>query len=220
MNPPRLATWLLQRWMLGPNRESLVGDLVEQYQHGRSSAWYWRQALAAVLAGSVAEVWNQKLLIACVLATSVYLLNWIYTFVLWPTFVVRLYLAWYPPLIRWLLAKDLDAIRLAVYRVRLENLTSTLVWCVLLTTAVWSATRICPRQRRLIATVFLVSQIGQCLPYLHDAFENWLRYRANDPSWFFTFLMFSLYVFAALPSCVFVGTYHGRSVEGEATVVD
>jgi len=47
--PPRLATWLLKH--LGPtyHRESLAGDLLEEYQAGRGAAWYWRQTGAALL---------------------------------------------------------------------------------------------------------------------------------------------------------------------------
>jgi hypothetical protein len=53
--PPRLATWLLHRWGSGPQRESLVGDLLEQYQCGRSSAWYWRQALTTIVIGGASD---------------------------------------------------------------------------------------------------------------------------------------------------------------------
>jgi len=50
--PPRLATWLLTH--LGPTfrRESLVGDLLEEYQRDRTRAWYWRQTGAALLISS------------------------------------------------------------------------------------------------------------------------------------------------------------------------
>jgi hypothetical protein len=51
--PPRLASWLLQRFAFGPQRESLIGDIVEQYEQGRSTMWYLRQTLATVLVGSV-----------------------------------------------------------------------------------------------------------------------------------------------------------------------
>ncbi len=54
--PPRVATWFLHRLVAGPNRESLIGDLVEQYQHGRSAAWFWRQVLGAIAAGVVRDV--------------------------------------------------------------------------------------------------------------------------------------------------------------------
>jgi hypothetical protein len=47
--PPRLATWLLRH--LGPayRRESLAGDLLEEYQLDRTRSWYWRQTGAALL---------------------------------------------------------------------------------------------------------------------------------------------------------------------------
>jgi len=49
--PPRTATWLLKH--LGPRyrRDSLVGDLLEEYQQGRTRTWYWRQTGVAVLLG-------------------------------------------------------------------------------------------------------------------------------------------------------------------------
>ena len=61
-DPPRLATWLLQRFAWGPRGESLVGDLLEQYQQKRSSAWYWRQVVTAILARTTSEVAAHKLL--------------------------------------------------------------------------------------------------------------------------------------------------------------
>lgn len=71
--PPRLASWLLERFAFGPQRESLVGDIVEQYQQGRSSMWYQRQTLAAVFIGSVTRVRAHPLraLRALVLAVTV-----------------------------------------------------------------------------------------------------------------------------------------------------
>jgi hypothetical protein len=47
--PPAMATWLIER--LGPrqHRESLTGDLIEQYRRGRSESWYWRQVVLAVV---------------------------------------------------------------------------------------------------------------------------------------------------------------------------
>ena len=40
--PPALANWLLAKLVPGGKRESMIGDLIEQHQRGRSSAWYWR----------------------------------------------------------------------------------------------------------------------------------------------------------------------------------
>jgi len=44
--PPRIATLLMHF----ANNDPLAGDLCEEYQDGRSNAWYWRQAVAAVVA--------------------------------------------------------------------------------------------------------------------------------------------------------------------------
>jgi hypothetical protein len=41
--------------------ESLSGDLVERYQRNRSSGWYWRQVLSAILAGAARDIRDHKL---------------------------------------------------------------------------------------------------------------------------------------------------------------
>lgn len=46
--PPKLASWLLRHGGSPFYGESLEGDLFEQYQEGRSRAWYWRQVAAAM----------------------------------------------------------------------------------------------------------------------------------------------------------------------------
>ena len=46
--PPAIATWLLEHLIPGGRTEELAGDLLEQFNQGRSAAWYWRQALVAV----------------------------------------------------------------------------------------------------------------------------------------------------------------------------
>jgi hypothetical protein len=46
--PPRLALLLLRR--LGPDRDALAGDLVEELEHGRTRFWFWRQVIAAAIA--------------------------------------------------------------------------------------------------------------------------------------------------------------------------
>ena len=50
-HPPKLATWVLRR--LGSHNEALAGDLLEEYQRGRSKLWYWRQVLIAVSVGQL-----------------------------------------------------------------------------------------------------------------------------------------------------------------------
>jgi hypothetical protein len=46
--PPALASWLLEHWGSPYHGESLAGDLIEQYQEGRSRSWYWKQVIAAI----------------------------------------------------------------------------------------------------------------------------------------------------------------------------
>ena len=52
--PPPLAQILLSR--LGPRDQSLVGDLYEESGAGRSRAWLWRQVMASVAYGAVADI--------------------------------------------------------------------------------------------------------------------------------------------------------------------
>ncbi len=70
--PPRLAGWLLQRFAFGPQAESLVGDIIEEYQHGRSPSWFHRQLLAMVFIGSamLVRAHPDRALRACVLAVT------------------------------------------------------------------------------------------------------------------------------------------------------
>lgn len=51
--PPRFATWLLQRCLRGPHADALIGDLLELHGQGRSTWWYWRQVLTAIVADCV-----------------------------------------------------------------------------------------------------------------------------------------------------------------------
>jgi hypothetical protein len=50
-SPPKLALWLLARYAAPYRRDALIGDLIEQYQEGRSRAWCWKQVAAAILTG-------------------------------------------------------------------------------------------------------------------------------------------------------------------------
>jgi hypothetical protein len=47
---PRLALALLERFV--PDSEPIAGDLVEEFDAGRSALWFWVQALAAVVAAA------------------------------------------------------------------------------------------------------------------------------------------------------------------------
>jgi hypothetical protein len=53
---PRAATWLLERLGSGSRFEPLIGDLVEQFEEGRSRLWYWRQATGALAGHALATL--------------------------------------------------------------------------------------------------------------------------------------------------------------------
>lgn len=48
LDPPRLATWLLEQFAPVPQNVWLAGDLMEAFRQGRSSGWYWRQVFWAI----------------------------------------------------------------------------------------------------------------------------------------------------------------------------
>lgn len=50
---PRLALALLERFV--PDGEPLAGDLVEELERRRSTAWFWFQVLAAIATASLAR---------------------------------------------------------------------------------------------------------------------------------------------------------------------
>lgn len=56
IEPPSLATWMLQHCIPGRRNEALVGDLLEEFRAGRSICWYWRQVLDAVVRGCTREI--------------------------------------------------------------------------------------------------------------------------------------------------------------------
>lgn len=45
---PTLAAWLLKHFVAKRRSESLLGDLFEEYQSGRTCCWYWRETLVAL----------------------------------------------------------------------------------------------------------------------------------------------------------------------------
>jgi len=59
---PAVATWFLDRFGVARQNDALIGDLAEEYQAGKSRAWYWWQALVAIAVGVVRDVRRHKLL--------------------------------------------------------------------------------------------------------------------------------------------------------------
>jgi len=63
--PPASAGRLLKRLIPGEDHNVLLGDLDEEYRHGRSLVWYWFQIVAAVAASSWKDIHKHKLAALC-----------------------------------------------------------------------------------------------------------------------------------------------------------
>jgi len=55
---PFLAAFLLER--LGPVDEELIGDVVEEYQSGRSRLWVWYQVFVAISLNVARTLWGHR----------------------------------------------------------------------------------------------------------------------------------------------------------------
>jgi hypothetical protein len=71
--PPALATWLLDLTDYSAWNDAVAGDLFEEYQRRRSSAWYWRQVWTAVAIAVVRDV-RQHWALACRALAAAFLL--------------------------------------------------------------------------------------------------------------------------------------------------
>ena len=67
--PPIIANWLLKHLTHGS--DALLGDLTEEYTNGRSTGWYWRQVLLAILMSAAAAFRGASLSLGFALLWSV-----------------------------------------------------------------------------------------------------------------------------------------------------
>jgi hypothetical protein len=61
---------MLKHFASGPDNDTLLGDLAEQYQRNGSSMWYWRQALKAIPVSFFKEIRGHKWIAARALLTG------------------------------------------------------------------------------------------------------------------------------------------------------
>ena len=60
-HPPGAAKWLLTR--LAPSTpDSVLGDLQEEYEAGRSHGWYWRQVFRAIVMATARQITSHPVL--------------------------------------------------------------------------------------------------------------------------------------------------------------
>jgi hypothetical protein len=66
--PPRLATVLVCR--LAEPTETVLGDLVEQFQSGKSTLWYWRQVGSVIMQKVLGDIRQSPAVLVGVMATG------------------------------------------------------------------------------------------------------------------------------------------------------
>jgi hypothetical protein len=70
VQPPAFAARLLKRLVPAQDHDALLGDLCEEYQRGRSIAWYWLQILVAIVVRSWKDVRDHTLVAARAIVTG------------------------------------------------------------------------------------------------------------------------------------------------------
>jgi hypothetical protein len=207
--PPALANRLLSTLVPGERSESMIGDLVEQHQRGRSTGWYWRQTLRAIAASFIDEALQHVWLAASVAALSFYF-DKIYTLSKMWMLVWRVDRLWYPHLINsslsWLVIDPW------AYRLQPYWWTANLAVCGLLAALTWIVVRLYPRQRGLVLAVVLIVQLGTRVPYVWSSVADFWRQPTN-PIAFYGLLWFSFYTFVAIPLSIFLAGRRGLSSE-------
>lgn len=208
LKPPALATWLLNRLAPGEKRESLIGDLIEQHQRGRSPAWYWRQAVNVVIAHLAATLWRHKWVAIGVIALNAILPDLYRSFIAHWVAVVDM--AWYPRLMHWLLeTREFTAFH-AAYGLA-TGLTTQVAWCVLISSVAWIFVRLQSAARRTVVTLLVLFELGQCIPGLRHTFGGWWHDPA-DLTGFLMALRFAMFMFVLIPFSILWG---GRVASGQ-----
>ena len=70
VQPPAIAARLLKRLVPAQDHDALLGDLSEEYQRGRSIAWYWLQIFVAIVVRSWKDVRGHTLVAARAIVTG------------------------------------------------------------------------------------------------------------------------------------------------------
>lgn len=83
-NPPRVAQWMLTHLMPADHDEALAGDLLESFRAGRSSTWYCRQVLAALVIRWIGNLFRQG-------TALIFAAAWAFIAPAWRLVITRLY---------------------------------------------------------------------------------------------------------------------------------
>lgn len=80
IEPPPIATWMLEHLTPADCDEALAGDLLEVYRSGRSSGWFWRQVLVVCVIAWIRSLRPRVPLLIFALLWSALAPSWIVLF--------------------------------------------------------------------------------------------------------------------------------------------
>jgi hypothetical protein len=206
--PPRVASWLLDRLASGPNRESLSGDLVEQWQHGRSATWYWRQVVVAIVMGATGDVWAHKLLAARTLVIGLGA----------QAALSSLLQMWWVPLDTWFWLNTPWKSEVTRELWQFYRLPNVMLACLGSALIGWAVGRLHARQRAAML-IFLVMSDELCnVWWCWEKLE--LLPRGPWPLWHLAILFHLMLAFVGYPLCVLVGGLWNRGEEPTQSLVE
>ncbi len=164
---PRAATWLLERLGSRSRFDPLIGDLVEQFEEGRSRRWYWRQAVGTLAIGLARTLRLHAFSFIAAVAAG-YALTWLsqvgYSYAFQP------------------LHENLSAVSRHPWSAQAALRVAGMVMCGLLADALifvtaWLVTRIHRAHPRAVLSVFAAAVTVQYLPGL----ARLVIHAATDP---------------------------------------
>lgn len=163
-HPPVIPTWLLEHFV--NHDTALVGDLLEECRQGRSTAWYWREVLTAIVVGSFQTIRTHIWLALRALA-----LGWIFI-----TAASRLAFPYVPRSMVWLVGHGIISRHMFTYVFPLSTVMLILAISV---TGGWIIARTHRPYSTAMVLLLLISVIVRIVPtlpwffrLLGDTFEN------------------------------------------------
>jgi hypothetical protein len=193
---PRVAGWLLRRLTCGPNRESLIGDLEEQFARGRSPWWYWRQVISAILAGVAMDLRDHpRLAIRSLVLTSAVVILWVES-----TWALYLWVSK-----EWVYGWVNSSVVLFEFWIPFGG-GLCLIWCVGSTVGGWVSAR-SSREHR--AATVVVGVLAQILLALWWGVPFWLHVIGQPARFSVPLYLNAAIVLFGMPSCALLGGLWG-----------
>jgi hypothetical protein len=199
--PPRLASWLLNQFLLGEHRDSIIGDLTERYIKQPSSLWYWRQATTAIIVSFVAQALAHIWLVLGVLGLSLLIPRAYVMFLLDSVMAVHQILA--RALLNWSI--EAGVTWLYDYSVVLVGFAlGSLILCGVFGVLALLLVRRRPHERGLMLSVLIMSCIAQGFPALSGTVRQFLN-APTSPLPVFLLFVHSFFMFVVVPYSILTG---------------